>query len=65
MGAPVGEDPDAGEIVRSDMCLESDSNRHYAVFETALSTVGVPRLTPILPEELPIEGREENISAYL
>ena len=26
------------------MCLESDSNRHYAVFETALSTVGVPRL---------------------
>jgi hypothetical protein len=25
------------------MCLESDSNRHYAVFETALSTVGVPR----------------------
>ena len=27
------------------MCLESDSNRHYAVFETALSTVGVPRLS--------------------
>jgi hypothetical protein len=26
------------------MCPESDSNRHYAVFETALSTVGVPRL---------------------
>jgi hypothetical protein len=25
-------------------CLESDLNRHYAVFETALSTVGVPRL---------------------
>ena len=24
-------------------CLESDLNRHYAVFETALSTVGVPR----------------------
>ena len=28
-------------------CLESDLNRHYAVFETALSTVGVPRLDEI------------------
>jgi len=37
------------------MCPESDSNRHYAVFETALSTVGVPRrsksLTLILDSE--------------
>ena len=33
------------------MCLESDSNRHYAVFETALSTVGVPRLFAIPLQE--------------
>ena len=27
------------------MCLESDLNRHCADFESALSTVGVPRLS--------------------
>ena len=32
-------------------CLESDLNRHYAVFETALSTVGVPRLFAIPLQE--------------
>ena len=39
------------------MCLESDSNRHYAVFETALSTVGVPRLTCINLNLSPAVGR--------
>ena len=36
------------------MCLESDSNRHYAVFETALSTVGVPR-----PSTVNLNGKQE------